>query len=384
LRVLYVNHTGEVSGAERSLLTLLDALRGDVDVHVAAPPGPLDALLAERGLAATPITGTAGSLKLHPRHTPRAVYELGRAGEQVRRLARRLDADVVHANSIRAGIACAAVGSTPVLTHVRDCLPSGAATTATMRLIAARSRLLVANSRYTAASVLAAAPNAAVEVAYNPVDVVRFDPARVDRTAERARFGAGPQEPFLLGVVAQLTPWKGQRTAIEALAALHRRGIPARLLLAGSAKFTARATRFDNAAYEQQLRACAASLGVGDDVVFLGEVQDVPGLVGALDALALPSTEEPFGRAVIEAMAMGVPVLATAVGGPAEIVREGVDGYLLDPGDPAAWADAAATLAREPQRRAALGAAGRASVLERFTPEHHAAAIMDMYSRVTA
>jgi glycosyltransferase involved in cell wall biosynthesis len=65
-------------------------------------------------------------------------------------------------------------------------------------------------------------------------------------------------------------------------------------------------------------------------------------------------------------------------------VREGVDGYLLDPGDPAAWADAAATLAREPQRRAALGAAGRASVLERFTPEHHAAAIMDMYSRVTA
>ena len=83
-------------------------------------------------------------------------------------------------------------------------------------------------------------------------------------------------------------------------------------------------------------------------------------------------------------MAMGVPVLATAVGGPAEIVREGVDGYLLDPGRPAAWADAAAALAGDPGRRAQMGAAGRASVLERFTAERHGAAIMDIYSRVTA
>ncbi len=126
---------------------------------------------------------------------------------------------------------------------------------------------------------------------------------------------------MLLGVVAQLSPWKGQDTAIEALRILREQGVDAHLLLIGSAKFVARATRFDNEAYVAGLRARVARADLEDRVSWLGEREDVPELVRALDVLLLPSREEPFGRALIEAMALGVPVLATEVGGPPEIVR---------------------------------------------------------------
>ena len=136
---------------------------------------------------------------------------------------------------------------------------------------------------------------------------------------------------MLLGVVAQLSPWKGQDTAIEALRLLREQGVDAHLLLIGSAKFVARATRFDNEAYVAALQQIVAAAGLEDRVSWLGEREDVPELVRALDVLLLPSHEEPFGRALLEAMALEVPVLATSVGGPPELIREGRDGL---PGPP--------------------------------------------------
>ena len=113
-----------------------------------------------------------------------------------------------------------------------------------MRLIGATASTVVANSHYTARSVRAAAPGARVEVVYNAVDLARFDPARIDRAAARAAVDGSGERQLLLGVVAQLSPWKGQDTAIEALARLRAEGIDARLLLIGSAKFVARSTRY--------------------------------------------------------------------------------------------------------------------------------------------
>src|SRR5205085_2569430 len=258
--------------------------------------------------------------------------------------ARSRHAALVHANSIRAGVALAAARlSRPApgiarIVHIRDCLPRGLVSDATLRLIGASATVVLANSRYTAQSVLAVAPQARVEVAYSPVDLDRFDPARIDRAQARARVGGAGERELLLGVVAQLTPWKGQDTAIEALELLRKRGVDAHLLLIGSAKFLARAARHDNAAYIARLRAMVSAAHLDDRVSWLGEREDVPELMRAPDVLLLPSTEEPFGRAVVEAMAMEVPVLATDVGGPRELVREGQDGRLLPPRAPQAWA----------------------------------------------
>ncbi len=386
MNVLYVNHTATISGAEHSLLGLLGGLPRELAPLVASPPGPLSLALERLNVPTAPITGTAGSLRLHPLHTPRTLAELLAAAAQVHRLARRHRADLVHANSIRAGIVLALARLTDVATvvHVRDCLPPGVLSTATMRLIARSATTIVANSRYTADSVRALAPGARLEVIHNAVALERWDPARMDRARARAALGAAGGAAVLLGVVGQLSPWKGQDTAIEALGMLRARGLDAHLLLIGSPKFVARATRFDNRRYVAHLHELVADRGLQQRVFWLGEREDVPELMRALDALLLPSREEPFGRALIEAMALSVPVLATAVGGPAEIVSDGREGYLLEPGEPQAWADAVERLVARPDGGAELGRAGRRRVEHEFTIERHVAATLAVYERAIA
>lgn len=381
MRVLYVNHTAEVSGAERSLLGLLAALDGKVERRVATPRGRLSNELAALAIPTSTIAGTSGSLRLHPLHTTRALAEMSVAAMQVRRAARAWRADVVHANSIRAGIVLglARLTDTATVVHVRDCLPPGGVTSATMRLIAATATVTVANSRYTASMVSAAAPSARVQVVHNAVDLERWDPERIDRARARAALGRAGQRAVLLGVVAQLSPWKGQDTAIETLRLLREEGVDAHLVLIGSAKFVARATRFDNEAYVASLHARVAQAGLEDRVSWLGERDDVPELVRALDVLMLPSSEEPFGRALIEAMALGVPVLATEVGGPPEIVTDGREGYLLAPREPAAWARAVRNIVERDDGGAAMGQAGRRKVHTAFTTQRHAAAMFHTY-----
>lgn len=381
MRVLYVNHTAEVSGGERSLLSLLQALPREIEPCLAAPPGQLSEAAQNLGIAVRHITGTAGSLRLHPLHTTQALAQMSRAALQVRAIAQAHRAEVVHANSIRAGLVVSLASLTSVATvaHVRDCLPSGMVSAATMRLIAARTDVMLANSRYTADSVLKAVPSARVEVVHNAVDLDRFDPGTTDRESARAALGPPGQRAFLLGVVAQLTPWKGQDTAIEALRLLREEHVDAHLLLIGSAKFVNRATRFDNRAYVESLKAKVAAAGLQDRVSWLGEREDVPELIRALDVLLLPSREEPFGRALIEAMALEVPVMATSVGGPPEIVQEGEQGHLVDPRDPATWARLLRALAADPDRAAEMGRSGRLRVLSAFTVARHVQRMGEVY-----
>jgi glycosyltransferase involved in cell wall biosynthesis len=250
-----------------------------------------------------------------------------------------------------------------------------------MRLIGSTATTVVANSEYTARWARTIAPNTHAEVVYNGVDLSRFDPARIDRAAARASIGVSEPATLLLGVVAQLSPWKGQDTAIETLAGLLEQGVDARLALIGTARFVASSTRFDNQAYVRRLRALADERGVADSVLWLGEREDVAELIAALDLLLLPSWEEPFGRAVIEAMALEVPVLATLLGGPSEILAGG-GGILLPPRVPADWVRAAGELAADPARRMSLGRRGRERVERDFTLARHVESVLEVYRRV--
>jgi glycosyltransferase involved in cell wall biosynthesis len=387
VKVLAVNHTALVSGGERSLLTALEALPSDVDVVVACPPGPLHDALVAAGRPTVRLHGTAGSLKLHLTHTPRALAELALAALQLRRAVRAVAPDVVYANSIRAGLLAAVAlrrGRPPFVAHVRDVLPPGRASDAVLRLVVRRAARVVANSRHTARAVRAAVGDVEVEVLYSPVAVDRITAAPSRARAREALGYAAAEGPPLLGIVAQLTPWKGQDDAIRALAAVRRRGHPAELLLVGSAKFVSGATRHDNRAYTDGLHRLAGELGVADAVRFLGERDDVPAVLAALDCLLLPSWEEPFGRAIVEGMVAGLPVIATNVGGPVEILSDGTDGLLLAPREPAVWAEAIAALLDDPDRRRAMGAAAHRTAVGRFSAARHAADLVALLGRTAS
>ncbi len=106
--------------------------------------------------------------------------------------------------------------------------------------------------------------------------------------------------------------------------------------------------------------ASSGSWASADAVHFLGQRNDVPEILAELDLSLLPSWEEPFGLAVVESMAMGVPPLVTAVGAGPELVEDRVTGRLLPPRDPAAWAAAARELLSQPELLDRMGAAGPA------------------------
>jgi glycosyltransferase involved in cell wall biosynthesis len=224
---------------------------------------------------------------------------------------------------------------------------------------------------------------ARLEVIDNPFDLAKLDPGQIDREAARTRL-ALPRDAVVLGLVGQITPWKGQEEAVRALARVRCTHASALLLIVGETKFVASATRHDNRAYFRRLQEIVADLRLGDAVRFLGEREDVPQILRACDVALVPSWEEPFGRVVVEAMAMGVPVVATAIGGPAEIIRDGIDGVLVAPHQPSALASAITELLDDPVRRCAIGGEARTAALARFDHRRHAAAVSRIYDEVVS
>jgi glycosyltransferase involved in cell wall biosynthesis len=380
MKVLYVDHTTLVSGAQRSLLELLRGLPDDVEPVLASPPGPLQEAAEASGVRHVPIRATAGSMKLHPVHTVRAVGELAAIARQLRRLARAEDADVLHANTLQAALAAGLTrrtGGPPLVVHVRDCLPDGRSGRLIRRWIGSTADELISISHYTADCF---GPPADLVIA-NAVDFERFDPGRVDSVAVRRELGLDPSAPVLT-VIAQITPWKGQRDAIEALALLRSEHPGAQLLIVGETKFTFAATRYDNVAYLAELHDRVAAHDLGDSVHFLGEREDIADVLAATDVLLAPSWEEPLGRTIMEGLAMAVPVIATNVGGPNEILDDGSDGLLLPPREPERWAAAASSLLFDPDRRRAMGERGRAKALRRYGRGEHGARVAEVYRRL--
>jgi L-malate glycosyltransferase len=385
MRVLYVSHTAHVSGGERSLIELLEVLDGHVQAVAATPAGELAATLRTIGVPVRTIPGTDGSLRPHPLHTPKTIADLARAAWSVRRIARRERVDLVHANSIRAGIAAAAaerIGAPPAIVHVRDVLPDGALTRLTRVAVARGASAIIGNSAHTLERFAGPRTDAVLAVAHSPVNLDRLRAAaKLDRRRARAALGIPAEAAPVLGVVAQLTPWKAQDDAVRIVARLRDAYPGVRLLLAGSPKFVSSSTRHDNHAFVERLRALVDDLGLRDRVVLLGERADVPELLRALDMLLVPSWEEPFGRTVVEALAVGLPVAATSVGGPSEVLTDGVEGLLLPPRRPDAWAAALAPLLGDFDRLAEMARRGpaRASAFDRGA---HAARVVSVYEKV--
>lgn len=386
MRILYVNHTANMSGAELSLLDLLRGLPDDVEAIVACPPGPLATAVSALGLAVLPIREMDASLRLHPVRTTRGLLRLASGATGVSRRARRRPrVDVVHANSVRAGLVAAmglAGARAPLVVQVRDCLPDTSVARLTSRLLRARATTIVANSLYTARG-FRGGGSAAIRWVHNPVDLSRFDPGALQRGQARERLHID-KDADILAVVGQITPWKAQDDAIRILAGLRTQHPRVHLLLVGEPRFVSRSTRYDNRAYERHLHTLTEELKVTESVTFMGHRDDVATVMRAATLVLVPSWEEPFGRSVIEAMAMKTPVAATALGGPAEIITDGVDGLLLPPRKPDAWIGPIGQLLADPSRQEEMGRRSRLRVESAFSLERHVASMLHVYQDAVA
>lgn len=189
-------------------------------------------------------------------------------------------------------------------------------------------------------------PAGRVEVVYNGIDTAAY--AGSGRRDEvRRELGLGPDD-FVMMFVARLDPIKDHATALRALARVAAVRGDAKLVVVGEGPSA------------EAVAGEVARLGLGDRVLMAGVRTDVARLLEGADATVLTSLSEGIPLSLIEAMAAGLPVVATRVGGVPEVVEEGVTGYLAPSGDDAGLADALLRLAADPELRGRLGRAGRA------------------------
>ncbi len=363
LRVLYMQPAVDFGGAERQATYLMSGLpRHGIEVVPLVGPGTrLVDELARLGVRAIHHAGLPSD-ELAPRtqleraalvsHWVRSFFHMSR---EVEAILRRHPCDVVFASRPFSWVVGGRIATRlglPVVWRAGT-LFNHAAQPPWLRVCA---RLwppagIVCTSN-AVRDALARHVSAPMFVVHNGVDTQRFSP-RVDRAAARARLGLGGEAP-VVALAARLSPEKGISFLID-VCQLLRAELPAlRVLVAGDGQWR---TRFDNACREA---------GLDETVRRLAFVPDVERIYAAADVVVSTSETEGCPNTLLEAMAMGRPVVATAVDGTIEVVRDGIDGVLAWHGSPEAFAARVVELLRSPSRRSELGEAALATVRRRF------------------
>lgn len=199
-------------------------------------------------------------------------------------------------------------------------------------------------------------------------DLSRFRPG-LGREAVRRELGVGRAVP-LIGVIGRLEPRMGHAELFEAWPSIVAEFPAVRLLVVG------------DGALRPRLEARARELGVAGQVIFAGSRHDFARVLDAVDLLTLPSLSEGMALTAIEASAMGRPVVATAVDGIPEVIREARTGRLVPPADPAALSRAIRGVLRDPLGAQRMGRAGRDFVFDRFSLERQVASTARIYRDV--
>jgi len=378
LNILFLNHVGTVgSGAEASLTELVGAIdREKFRCVVGLPDGPLADRLAAGRVATVRIPMRRLRRRGHPGRLARAAASVARCAPRIRRTVAEHRIDVIHANSDTAQVYAAAASylvNCPVVWHSRDLADLGTAG----RWMARRASRIVAISEAVASHFVKCGVEPRLNTTIpNGIDLARFAP-RGEGGATRARLGIPAGAP-VVGMVGHLVRWKNHAGFLQAAGRVAPSRPDTRWLIVGEDLFA------DNPHYGHELVALAASLGIGDRVIFTGFCEDILPVLEAMDVLVHPAECEPFGRAVVEGMALAKPVVAVNACGPAEIICDGVDGILVPPGDTVALAAAVNGLLADPVERQRLGGNARGRTMRDFDIRRVARAVEKLHQQLVA
>jgi len=370
-RVLFVTSTRSQGGIERHSVALAVALaaRG-VAVEYACPP---DSFLAsacrERGIPTLPF-------KVRNSGDARAALSLAR-------ILRRRRIEIVHAHSRRdyviavlaVALARASSHQVRLVLHAHMIRPLGEPARLSDGFFRWGADAVVAVSQ-AVADQLGGGPGPPIHLITNGVNLAAFAPpgspaSRAQRNTARQAWGIAPDTPTL-GMVGRLDA-KGQAALLDALPTLAARLPTLRAVLIGAE---------GSEGARAKLTALAASAGVADRVVLLGARADVPSLLPGLDVLVHLPLDEAFGLALAEAMAAGLPTVATDIGGCREVVRDGVTGLLVPPGDTPALVAALLRLLDPTdgeELRTQMGRAGRKVVEQEYAQDVQIDRLLTLY-----
>ena len=357
MRIVHIDPEVGWRGGESQVLALMRELRraGHTSLLAAPGAGELTRRAAADGFEVADVPCRFG-------HDPRAGWSL-------RRICLGQDPDVVHVHTARAltFVRAAPRHVARVLTRRMDTPPRGAGPY--VRWLYRGLDEVIAISEAARRGLAArGVGGSGITLVPSGVDIEIFAP----RPVAVARAELGLDDGFWLAIVGGLHARKGHAILLDALSRLDpTRRARVRLLVAGTGP------------EEGRLRERARGLGVAPAVRWLGEVAAVAAVLTAADLVLQPSLAEGLGVAVLEAMACGRAVVASAVGGLRETIRDGREGLLVPPGDADALARALAACMDAPERLGEFGAAGRTRALE-FSTARMAARTLSVYERALA
>lgn len=374
--VLYLTPSVRLLGARRSLLALATSLDPERwrPVVCGQSHGDLEAALQEHGIPFEAVKLGWWRKGKYFLWRPFAISRLAA-------LIRRTGAHLVHCNEIYpnpyAIRACRQVEHEtgehiPVVTHMR--------LSVTPRMIvnydlARADRIIVPSEGAGADFDVWPDKSDKVSVVYNGVDLAEF---RRGRTRAEARRMLGlPAEGVLFVAVGQIGPRKGGDTILSAMARVVREAPGAHLVFVGN-------PHRGQEEFAEQLKRRAAEPDLSGRVTFHEFTQQILPYYEAMDVNLLISRDEGFGRTIIEAAALGAPSIGARVGGIPELIQDGSTGYLIEPEDDAALAEAMRRLAGDAALRESLGEAAFRHTAQHFSIASHTEKIMDLYDSLFA
>ncbi|TDN70081.1 glycosyltransferase family 4 protein [Paraburkholderia sp. BL10I2N1] len=381
MRVLAIDQSGVLGGAELSLLEIVKTLRARIQV-VLFDDGPFRVALGHAGVNADVLdSGALRHVRKQGGKLPKGQALKGLASLVRATAARARNADVIYANTQRAMVIGAVAGRLtrkPVVWHLRDIVSAEHFGRKQLAIIKWCAKFglahVIANS---AASVRAFADltnfdSKRIDVVFNGISDAPFEALRdVSQSVLRARLGL-PEDAFLVGSFSRLARWKGQHVLLEAM-----------LLNPKMHAVLVGAPLFGEDEYEAELQAFVATHDIGDRVHFLGFQHDIAACMCAVDVVAHSSiTPEPFGRVIVEGMLAQRPVVAARAGGVIEIIEDGVDGLLCEPGDAFALAHTLTRLQSHASLRDRLVTAGYRTALQRFGTDNYVSGVERILKKV--
>lgn len=383
MKILFYNHTAIISGAERVLSFILSQLDAqEFHPEVLCPAGALQQHIIAQNIPCHTVKTLEARFTWRPDYMLRYLLSFVQVIRSVRQQVKQIAPDLIHANSIRAGLvmSAATIGlRIPVIWHLHDLLPHHPISSAIriFVLLVGRLRVLAVSqatlNRFQGILLRLFPQRVAGKVLLNCANTEKFYPHPISRQTLLGELKL-PTDCFLVGCVGQITPRKGQLGLIRAFAAAAAEIPDARLLIAGEPLFTAA-----DQLYQKQLQQTVNELGIANHVHFLGARNDVPALMQGLDLLVVNSLAEPCGLVVLEGMASSLPVVATAVGGNPEMINHSRTGWLIPVNDDRALTHAITKLARQPYTAKLLGRNARLRVSQHFTPAAYMKALEKFY-----
>jgi glycosyltransferase involved in cell wall biosynthesis len=271
--------------------------------------------------------------------------------------------DLIYANTQKAlvvGAIASFFARRPLVYHLHDILSAEHFSKTNLRvavtLVNQFASLVIANSEASKTAFLQAGgkPNI-IEVVYNGFESNNYHTCETD--IKNLKHELGLEDKFVVGHFSRLSPWKGQHILINAMVQCPQNVIA---VLVGDALF-------GEQDYVQELHQKVAALGLENRVKFLGFRSDIPQLMAMCDVVAHTSTApEPFGRVIVEGMLCGKPVIAAKAGGAMELVEDGINGFLVTPGESQELAQVINTCVQEPEKIATIANYARTYASERF------------------